>query len=322
MDTFPSLEKSPILEYKEYSVNSINNGSEDLSVFEKVFCSENDDYSMKYSEVNNINEEPTSITKNIFQTTSMENKINKIILSFNTKKNKNKFLLKENRNEPEIVNIRNEINFPPQKRNTKIGNTIKMKRKYCSFNIIQKIKNKITKYLIIFINNLIYSLYSNIKSSDNKHTKKIRTFKKLDHNSIAHMIKKDEILQFFDYSINECLSLKVSPKYNIAENYNKKAIEYYLNDENNKDIFDFVLNQLNVEDWIQLYICQKKLENFKGIQTLNKEKINIIKQSLEGIDTLLKEILKDEIEYHCFVLLMYNVRAFLTRKESRAGYKK
>ena len=77
MDTFPSLEKSPILEYKEYFVNSINNESEDLSVYEKVFCSENDDYSMKYSEVNNINEEPTSITKNIFQTTSMENKINK-----------------------------------------------------------------------------------------------------------------------------------------------------------------------------------------------------------------------------------------------------
>ena len=321
MSTFEFLEVSSILENYD---DDPNNESDNLSAYVKAFCQENDNFSQDNSEVEQINEEQTSFTKSIFQTTFMENKINIIILSCITKEDSNKFLLKENRNEPEIAKIRNEINFPPQKRNPKIDNIFKiqMPRKYCSFNILQKIKNKITKYLVIFINKLIHSLYSNNKSSENKRTKEIRIFKKLDHNTIANMNRKDDVLEFFGYSIKDCLSLKVSAKYNIAENYNEKAIEYYLKDENNKDIFDFVFNQLKVEVWLQLFICQKKLENMKGIHALNIEKINQIKQSFVGIDTLLEEILKDKIEYHCFVLLIYNIRAFLTRKESRASYKK
>ena len=329
-----------------------------------IFKSSEDYLEIKYNVTtnksgnSNLNETKNKFNVKIGYKPYFEKEINQIInkiinkMDLN-KENNEKFLLDPNYNNIYIQNIKeiltknnnirrinkNQDNIikKEEKKNSigrkkKNDNSKCNHNKYIPDNIVKKIKNRISDFLIEFTNNLINSIYNineinkillnlNLHKFKLKNQKKI--IKKIEHKFSANLTKKEDNLKLLNSTLKEYLSNKISTKYvNYKENQNELIISKLLEDDKNKDIFKFVFQELKIEDWLQIYTHQKNIDDYIYRYDLSKEK-DKIKKSIVGIDEYLKKLITLENEndgklyYHCFLLLIYNFRLYLDLKEGR-----
>lgn len=255
-----------------------------------------------------------------------------------------------------LKNILEQLNIKTNKRYTKSDKNIKnnnniLKRnigrkpkddfsishhnKYAPDNIINKIKNILKKYLIIFVNNIINNLYSlkqitKIISKLNFPiiSKSTNLIKDIDHKSISNIKKKDENLQLLNYNLKDLLSFNLSSRYKMIKegkkdfsDYNKKIIEYLLNNVNGdkyKNLFYFVFIELKFEDWLEIFIHQKKLIDFPLFNQLDYDISRIVENSLVRIEDFFDDLIKQgDIYFVCFLLLIYNYKRYYAIKRGR-----
>ena len=201
------------------------------------------------------------------------------------------------------------------------------RRKSKSDNIIKKIKNRIIDFLLSFVNKLINSLYS--KDKINQILSKLNlpliksqnedVLKKIDHKIVANHTNKSYNFEFLSFKLKGLLSKKNSERYSIPDNYNELIISELLKDDENKDIFNFVFNEIDIEAWLQIFTYQKELECYMKNSLANEEHELKLKENIVRIDEYLMKYLNsekdDKIYYHCFLLLLYNFRIYLSNKK-------
>ena len=224
-------------------------------------------------------------------------------------------------------------------RKKKSDGTIRFHNKYSLDNLFNKAKNLINKSLIEFINIIINNIYTkkqikvmfielNIEKKKSN-SKLIKVIKDNEYNFLKDKKKSNDILKLFSLTVKEYLCNEISTKYtNLPNDYNEKVIKWLLKDVNNKEIFDFIFNRLKIEDWIDIFLYQKKLKDFFGFNSINKNSQKIIKENIIGIDYYFNEIYldnqgnEDKAYFHCFLLLIYNLRRYILIKEKRNCSKK
>ena len=249
---------------------------------------------------------------------------------------RNKYRKKVNK---KSININKAMDktFLNQKGNIKCGRkkkgdttTKRVKNEYSSDNLVKKIKSVINNSLIFSLNNIINALYNEdqikqiltelnlVKNNTFKTITKV--IKKIDHKFYADKIKKDENLALLRMNIKKYLSNIISKKNgDFPPDYNEKVIEKLLEDKKNKDIFSFIFN-LTLDNWIQIFTYKKDLQYFNINNQLSEEKLNIIENNLIKIDNIILKLNEFKKEYfHCFALIIYNIKEFFSKKERREG---
>lgn len=285
----------------------------------------------------------------------LEEEINKIIINKMNinQEDKLKFLLDINPKDIRILKIKDELindeskgEYIEEKIAFKVENGqilgIKRnddsiesnRRKSKSDNIIKKIKNRIIDFLLSFVNKLINSLYS--KDKINQILSKLNlpliksqnedVLKKIDHKIVANHTNKSYNLKFLSFKLKDLLSKMNSERYSIPDNYNELIISELLKDDENKDIFNFVFNEIDIEAWLQIFTYQKELECYMKNSLANEEHEIKLKENMIRIDGYLMKYLNsekdDKIYYHCFLLLLYNFRIYLSNKKGRNCFNK
>ena len=284
---------------------------------------------------------------------NFEENINKIIQRMNLKEEEKKgILLDENKNSDELNTIRAELlndkirlrNKGKEKitdikinvkrgRKKKDDNTKRKNNKYRTYNIIRKIKNKIMHYLLLFINNLIKSLYTKEQINEilfelhlpqiKSYETSIQVIKKIEHDIYAKQMKTEENINFLNSKIKNYLSNNISKKFvGIPLNSNEIIISRLLQDENKKNIFKFIFEELSIDEWLNIFTYQIDFEHYaKSKNLLNEEQISMLSNNLIGIDSLMLEFINDEDfnknYFHCFIILIYNLKEYISKKESR-----
>ena len=301
-----------------------------------------------------INLDVNSKINSIFKINKMpfnEEDINIIIQKKNICKEKEKtIILDKNDDCEEINNIRNKLFMKEKFRmmttpkndlkfkiNSKKGRKIKndnsnrTHNKYKPDNIVQSIKTSLNHSLLFFLNKLINSIYDKtqinqilleLKLPRIKKDRKLKIFKIIKENDYDINIKntsKSYNLKILNLTINNYISNNISRKFKkIPSNYNKLIIKKLLDDQKNNDIFNFIFNYLKFEDWLDIFIYKKEIDNFINNNQLNQIKINIIKENLIRIDDCLFDIYEnDKLYFHCFVLMIYNLKRYFLMKEGR-----
>ena len=223
-------------------------------------------------------------------------------------------------------------------RKKKSDGTNRFHNKYSLDNLFNKAKNMINKSLIEFINILINKIYTKEKikrmflelniEKKKSNSKLIKVIKDNQYNFIKDK-KNSDILKLFSLTIKEYLCNEISTKYtNLPSDYNEKVIKWILKDDNNKEISDFIFNKLKIEDWVDIFLYRKKLKDYFAFNSINQNSQKIIKENIIGIDYYFQEIYLDnkgnaDKEYfHCFLLLIYNLRRYIMIKEKRNCQKK
>ena len=208
------------------------------------------------------------------------------------------------------------------------------RRKSKSDNIIKKIKNRIIDFLLSFVNKLINSLYS--KDKLNQILSKLNlpliksqnedVLKKIEHKIVVNHTNNSYNLKFLSFKLKDLLSKMNSERYSIPDNYNELIISELLKDDENKDIFNFVFNEIDIEAWLQIFTYQKELECYMKNSLANEEHELKLKENIVRIDEYLMKYLNseknDKIYYHCFLLLLYNFRIYLSNKKGRNCFNK
>ena len=151
--------------------------------------------------------------------------------------------------------------------------------------------------------------------------------KKNDYESRNKLKRVDDILKFLDSTLKNYLSNNISNKYDslkYSSNNNELIPEKLLKDENYKDIFEFILNDLTIIDWLDLSLYKKEFKDFENYNSFNIYGKNKIKGSLKGIDKYIDKIEKSDkndklnkIYFRKFFLIGYNLKRFLSLKETR-----
>ena len=224
-------------------------------------------------------------------------------------------------------------------RKKKSDGTNRFHNKYSLDNLFNKAKNMINKSLIEFINILINKIYTKEKikrmflelniEKKKSNSKLIKVIKDNQYNFIKDKKKSSDILKLFSLTIKEYLCNEISTKYtNLPSDYNEKVIKWILKDDKNKEISDFIFNKLKIEDWVDIFLYRKKLKDYFAFNSINQNSQKIIKENIIGIDYYFQEIYLDnkgnaDKEYfHCFLLLIYNLRRYIMIKEKRNYQKK
>ena len=263
-----------------------------------------------------------------------DNSINDIIKQFNiSDKMKFDLLLNINIENNDIDKIKSVLESDKIKR-TKKNSDIS----YRSDNILSKIINLINLSLLNFINKLIRSLYS--KEEIKKILEQLNLLKKISEKDLKEVIKnndyefryeltkKDEKLKLLNWTLKDYFSTNISSKFKYPINYNKLVIEKILEEKTNKDIFEFILNDLLIIDWLEIFLYKKDLSELKKFNLLNDDKKDKIEKNLERIDKYIndkyinKYFKNDKNYYHCFILIIYNLKRYLINKEARNRNKK
>ena len=189
--------------------------------------------------------------------------------------------------------------------------------KMSSDNIIKKIKAKIFKYILIFLNNLLEKakkIKGNIK------------FFKLDYEYILKVSFEKELLSM---KLKDLVSLNISPKYKGKEENNKKIIDSIENKDVNIineeyiDTLIFIIN-ITLRDWLDLFTGKKIIEDFDVLAVIKKENevphinFKMIKDNFLGINDLLNNFKEEEDEYFAhFVFLLFNYERWFNNKRTR-----
>jgi hypothetical protein len=213
-------------------------------------------------------------------------------------------------------------------RKRKEDNTLSKHNKNTPDNIIKKIKTKILKYLLIFINKLIYSIFDKntiksclktINGSEYEEKDEVGFIKYLDYNIYVNKMKKDSNIKNLKTTLKDFLSNNVSTKFkNIKDDTNKNIIEE-LSKQNN-EIFNFIFN-LKLGDWLDVFLYKKEIEEFKEFGKINGNQIKIIMDSFQRVDKLLINLCKKyntDYDYvSSFIYHMYNFERWFLIKIDR-----
>jgi len=273
-------------------------------------------------------EEKININKNIKEILYSVQSITNILID-NVKKEieqTNNARYKKNRREN-----KNESKLGRKKKN---DYSFRYHSKYAPDNIINKIKNVLKKYLIIFVNNVINSLYKKQQKISllNKLNLPVHNtsslIKDIDYKSMAKKKKKSDNLELINFKIKEFLSQNISSRYknlNKVEkdlsNYNTLVIKGLLDDNKNKEnnnLFNFIFRELKIEDWLNIFIHQKELNDFAAFNSLENSQKNIVEKSLVRIEEYFDELLNEgDIYFYCFILLIYNFKRYFVIKQER-----
>ena len=193
-------------------------------------------------------------------------------------------------------------------------------------NIIKKIKSKLMKNLLIFINDLLNSLEEknkilinlNINSKSQKETEeKIQIIKKIDYKKIVNDMKRQNNLAFLKMTLKEFLSNKISEKYStLSKDLNKSIINELLNKEKENLIIKYIFN-LTYGDWIDIYTYKKEITDFGNIDNESAKKIE---KYFQKVDSLLIEIYNLNFGnnyFSLFISLLYNFERWFFVKQNR-----
>ena len=184
-----------------------------------------------------------------------------------------------------IQNIEYDENKIKRGRKTNITNKNEIHDKMYADNIIKKIKAKLFKYCLHFLNNILNKI-DRVK------------LLKLNYNIIYKMKKEIEI-DLLNMNLKDIFSKEISNKYNIknyGEDYNKRIIDNILNNVNDSTIL-FALN-MTLKDWLDIFTFKKTVKDIVNkYNNINLENINleIIENSLIGVDKLLLKIYESNI---------------------------
>ena len=210
--------------------------------------------------------------------------------------------------------------------------SIRNHNKFTPDNIINKIKNIVKKYLLMFVNNIIVSLYGIEKINKILTTLKLpkhashALIKDIDYKSLANKTKKRDNLDLLNFSIEKFLSHNISSRYgkiskqkkeNLSK-YNKIIIDYLFRDDKSKDIFNFVFKELKLEDWMNIFIHQKELNDLLSFYILDNKQRRIVEESFVRIEAFLDELSSEgDIYFFCFLLLIFNYKRYYSVKQER-----
>ena len=212
--------------------------------------------------------------------------------------------------------------------------SFRIHNKYTTDNIIIKIKNVMKKYLIIFVNNIIISLYGSKKINEirtilnlPKHAS-LSLIKDINYKSIANKTRKKDNLDLLTISVEEFLSSSVSTRYrkinkeeyNNLSKYNQIIIDFLFKDNINLDLFNFIFKNLKIEDWLNIFIYQKELNDFHSFNYLGESQKKIIEESFIKIDDIFDKLSEEgDLYFFCFLLLIYNYKRYFLIKRERQG---
>ena len=177
-------------------------------------------------------------------------------------------------------------------------------------NIIKKIKGKLFKICLNFINNIINEIF---KGKKNK-------LLSINYKYISQL-KKEIDLNILDTKLKDLYSKEISPKFREkGKDYNKNIIDSIIIDENleisDKNTIKFVLD-ITFKEWLNLYTLKESIDTF----CKNKEKntVDIIKKYIVGLDTfLINEEKKNDKKYFLsFKYHLYNYEKYFRDKKSR-----
>ena len=212
--------------------------------------------------------------------------------------------------------------------------SFRIHNKYTTDNIIIKIKNVMKKYLIIFVNNIIISLYGSKKINEirtilnlPKHAS-LSLIKDINYKSIANKTRKKDNLDLLTISVEEFLSSSVSTRYrkinkeeyNNLSKYNQIIIDFLFKDNMNRDMFNFIFKNLKIEDWLNIFIYQKELNDFHSFNYLGESQKKIIEESFIKIDDIFDKLSEEgDLYFFCFLLLIYNYKRYFLIKRERQG---
>ena len=215
--------------------------------------------------------------------------------------------------------------------------SFRIHNKYTTDNIIIKIKNVMKKYLIIFVNNIIISLYGSKKINEirtilnlPKHAS-LSLIKDINYKSIANKTRKKDNLDLLTISVEEFLSSSVSTRYrkinkeeyNNLSKYNQIIIDFLFKDNMNRDMFNFIFKNLKIEDWLNIFIYQKELNDFHSFNYLWESQKKIIEESFIKIDDIFAKLSEEgDLYFFCFLLLIYNYKRYFLIKRERQGKEK
>ena len=273
-------------------------------------------------------EEKININKNIKEILYSVQSITNILID-NVKKE-----IEQTNNARYKKNSRDNKNVSKLGRKKKNDYSFRYHSKYTPDNIISKIKNVLKKYLIIFVNNVINSLYKKQQKISllNKLNLPVHNtsslIKDIDYKSMAKKKKKSDNLELINFKIKEFLSQNISSRYknlNKVEkdlsNYNTLVIKGLLDDNKNKEnnnLFNFIFCELKIEDWLDIFIHQKELNDFAAFNSLENRQKNIVEKSLVRIEEYFDELLNEgDIYFYCFILLIYNFKRYFVIKQER-----
>ena len=87
----------------------------------------------------------------------------------------------------------------------------------------------------------------------------------------------------------------------------------------NNSIFNFIFNKIKIEEWLDIFIHKKELQFHDNIGDLKEYHIEMIKENLVRIDemdtnSLYEMCQNDKLYFHCFMLLIYNFKDFLSKR--------
>ena len=213
-----------------------------------------------------------------------------------------------------------------RKRNTKNENKNEKKKKYDpgrklksdiserkhnkmkDDNIVLKIKTKIFKEILNFLNNILNT------NHEESNKKKLR---ELDYNLIRQM-KRDTNLKLLNMTLKDIFSQEISSKIKtVKNNSNELFIKNIMNKKKYNEIIKFFFD-LQLREWINLFTMKKNIKCFKN---LSMESYNEINQKLPKVDILLNDILnknKNNKKYlSYFIFYLYNFENYFLSKQSR-----
>ena len=171
-------------------------------------------------------------------------------------------------------------------------------------NIIKKIKAKLFKNILQFINNILNPNSINVK-------KKI--LKDIDYHYI-NRLKRDYDLGLLDKSIKDLLSLDVSPKFKSGKDFNRKMIEGLMENKNKNEFLMFALN-MKFREWLDLFTLKKDFKDFS--EMFSKELGN----NMPRVDDMLNDIIKknkDDNNYIIsFIFYLYNYENWFIMKRTQ-----
>ena len=222
---------------------------------------------------------------------------------------------RENDYNNENDNYYNHINnsIEKNKRGRKSNDSVREKHtRTASDNVIKKIKAKLFKICIDFLNNII-----NLENKENNKLLYI-DYKYIDrlNREIDLNILKTPLKNIFSKEITRKVKIK-------SKDFNKILIEDIINGEIKVEDYDTIkfVFDLTFGEWLDLFTFKKNFDIFKNEHEYNNGNVNFdkIKENLLGLNIVLdEEAKKNKGNYFSlFVFYLYNYERFFWIKRPR-----
>lgn len=208
-------------------------------------------------------------------------------------------------------NIQIELHYK-RGRKPNNDNSERIHTKYKSDNIMKKIKGIFFKYLVYFINNILYKY--NIERDE-----KDKIIKELDYDKYINHLRKIENVTYLYQSIQKLLSNDISPKYKAKKgfdiNSNRNNIKMILEKEQENEVINYVFN-IKFGEWIDLLIMEKDIKEIGKISDIGYTEI---KKNLPTINDLIKDVKQnnDKTYLSLFLFYLFNYKRSLFIKNAR-----